>query len=183
VLEDKEIEYDLIDQPAQLLSIGARGMSTSAVTANSGDDRWSRAALRIVGDTLQPSEINTRLGLEPTRSGIKGERFSSRHRAVRRTSFWLLQSPLSTSLPLGEHLNWLLDRFEARHDLITSIGEEFKVDFFCGFSSKSGQGGAIFDPALLRRLAVLGVPLVLDLYPPGAPLETDKELLTSALFL
>lgn len=148
-------------------------MSTFNVAANGENDKWSRASLRISGDSLQPNEITTRLCLEPTRSGIKGERISSRHSAVRRMSFWLIESPLSSSLPMGEHLNWLLDKFEARRDLITSIGDEFKVDFFCGFSSENGQGGAIFDPVTLRRLADLGFPLVLDLYPPGAPLETE----------
>jgi hypothetical protein len=107
---------------------------------------------------------------------VKGERFSSSHRAVRRTSFWLLECPLSKRLPLEEHLKWLLNLLEAKHELIISISDKWRVEFFCGFSSENGQGGVTFDPGLLRRLAHLGIPLVLDLYPPGAPLEADEEL-------
>jgi hypothetical protein len=150
-------------------------MTTVNLVSNNGDEKWSRASLRIAGDTLQPDEIGTLLGLEAAKSGVKGERFSSRHSAVRRTSFWLLECPLSKHLHLEEHLKWLLNLLEAKHDLIISISDKWRVDFFCGFSSENGQGGATFDPDLLRRLAHLGIPLVLDLYPPGAPLEVDDE--------
>lgn len=143
--------------------------------ANQEEQKWSRAAFRISGDTLGPDQITAILGSEPTQSGVKGERFSSRHNAVRRTSFWLLQSPLSENQPLAEHLKWLLDLLEPKLDLINSISEKWRVDLFCGFSSENGQGGATFDPDLLRRLGHLGVPLVLDLYPPGAPLEPPEE--------
>jgi len=140
------------------------------------DEKWNQASLWIGGDTLRPDQISATLGLDPTESGLKGERFSSRHNAVRRTSFWLLKSPLNKQLPLGEHLKWLLDTLEPKHDSLISITNEWRVEFFCGFSSENGQGGATFDPGLLSQLANLGIPLVLDLYPPGAPLEVHGEL-------
>jgi hypothetical protein len=143
---------------------------------NQGNQKWSRAALRISGETLRPDQISALLGLEPSQSGVKGERFSTRHSAVRRTSFWLLKSPLNDDLPLAEHLEWLLELIEPKLDLIGSLAEKWRVDFFCGFSSENGQGGVTFEPSLLRRLAHLGIPLVLDLYPPGAPLEAHEEL-------
>jgi len=144
--------------------------------AHKGEQKWSRASLRISGDTLRPDQVSALLGLEATQSGVKGELFSNRHSAVRRTSFWILQSPLSESLPVEEHLQWLLNLIEPKVEFIGSLAEKWRVDFFCGFSSGNGQGGTIFDPILLRRLAHLGIPLVLDLYPPGAPLEIDEAL-------
>jgi len=129
-------------------------------------EKWSRASLRITGDTLKPDEVGAILGLDATRSGLKGERIGVRHSAVRRTSFWILQCPLDTTFPLQDHLNWLLNILDEKRDLIISISENWKVEFFCGFSSENGQGGAIFEPALLRRLASFGIPLILDLYPP-----------------
>jgi Domain of unknown function (DUF4279) len=149
-------------------------MNSMNRTVNQGEQKWHRAAFRISGDTLRPDQVSALLGLEPTQSGVKGERFSNRHSVVRRTSFWLLKSPLSESLPLPEHLEWLLNLMEPKLDLIGSLAEKWRVDFFCGFSSENGQGGVTFDPSLLRRLAHLGVPLVLDLYPPEAPLEVDE---------
>jgi hypothetical protein len=51
---------------------------------------------------------------------------------------------------------------------------EWKVTRFCEFSSER-QGGVTFDLNLLRRLASLGIPFVVDLYPPGPPTEEPDE--------
>jgi uncharacterized protein DUF4279 len=144
--------------------------------ASKGEGKASQACLWIGGGVLRPDEISAILGLEPTQSGVKGERYGPRHNLVRRASFWLLKCPLSDHLPLAEHLKWLLDLLEPKLQLINSIAKESKVMFFCGFSSENGQGGVTFDPTLLRRLANLGVLFVLDLHLPAAELEADKEL-------
>jgi hypothetical protein len=139
--------------------------------ANEGNGKWSRASLSIGGDALRPDQISSTLGLAPTRSGVKGERSSSRHSVAKRTSFWLLTCPLSYSLPPAKHLTWLLDQLEPKLNLIRSIAEEWNVTLFCSFSSENGQGGVTIDPSLLRRLANFGIPFVLDLHPPGPPAE------------
>jgi len=51
-------------------------------------------------------------------------------------------------------------------DLINSIAEESKIMLLCGFSSENGQGGFTLDAKMLQRIARLGVPLSIDLYPP-----------------
>jgi hypothetical protein len=38
---------------------------------------------------------------------------------------------------------------------------------FCGFSSGNGQGGFTLDSDTLTRIAKLGIPLIVDLYPPA----------------
>jgi hypothetical protein len=78
-------------------------------------------------------------------------------------------------MPLAEHLIWLLDQLEPKVNSIKSIADEWKARIFCGFSSENGQGGVTLDPRLLRRLANLGIPFVLDLYPPGPPAEEPEE--------
>jgi hypothetical protein len=138
-----------------------------------GNEKWSSASLRITGDTLRPDQITVALGIDPTRSGLKGERISSRNDAIRRTSFWLKTSPLPDERPLHEHLEWLLDSFEPKHQVLSLISKEHSCDLFCGFSSENGQGGACLGTDLLGRLAGFGVPLVLDLYPPERHIELD----------
>jgi hypothetical protein len=118
--------------------------------ANKGDEKWSTASFRVHGDALRPDQITATLSLEPTQSGVKVERFSSRHSAVRRTSFWLFKCPLSDSLPLTEHLEWLLDLFQPKIDLINSIAEDSKIMLLCGFSSENGQGGFTLDAKTLQ---------------------------------
>jgi hypothetical protein len=139
-------------------------------------EKWSKVALWIGGDMLRPEEISTLLDLQPSQTGLKGEGFGARNVSVRHTSFWLLNSPLSVHAPLTDHLNWLLEVIDPKLDSINSLVRKWKVEIFCGFSSESGQGGVTFDPNLLRRLAQLGVPLVLDLYPPGNVLESVDSL-------
>ena len=143
--------------------------------ATVGNEKWSTASFRIAGDELRPDQITATLSLEPTQSGVKGERFSARHSAVRRTSFWLLKCPLSNSLPLTEHLEWLLDLFEPKIGLINSIAEGSKIMLLCGFSSGNGQGGFTLDAQLLQRIASIGIAFSLDLYPPESAAETIAE--------
>jgi hypothetical protein len=150
-------------------------MSTVNHITTNESGKSSSACLWIGGDALRPDQISSILDLRPTQSGIKGERFGSRHIGVRRTSFWYLASPLSDHLPLAEHLKWLLDLFEPKLHLIRSIAEEWKVVLFCGYFSENGQGGVTFDPDLLRRLANLGITFVLDLHLPEV--EVQEELL------
>ena len=138
-----------------------------------GNEKWSSASLRIAGDTLRPDQITAALGIEPTRSGLKGERLSSGNDALRRTSFWLKASPLPDGSPLQDHLEWLLNLFEPKLQVLNLISKEHKCDLFCGFSSENGQGGACLGSDLMARLAGLGVPLVLDLYPPGTHVDLD----------
>jgi len=133
--------------------------------------KWSRASLRILGETLQPDQIGAALGLVATRSHIKGEPRSKKHKAVWRESAWLLQSALGDESDLADHLKWLLDKLEPKLDVITELSKKYKVDLFCAFSSGNGQGGFGLDSATLKRIAGLGIGLCLDLYPP--PIENN----------
>jgi len=137
------------------------------------NSKWSKASIRISGDTLRPEEISMELDLKATRSGLKGERLegSPRMRPLR-NSVWILNSPLDNQYPLENHLEWLLDALEPKLEVINGIARKYETDFFCGFSSENGQGGCNLSTALLQRLAKTGVPLVLDLYPPG-PIDLD----------
>jgi uncharacterized protein DUF4279 len=139
-----------------------------------GDGKWSRASLRLFGETLDPDEIGSVLGLEATHTHLKGELFGPGHTARRRESGWLLQSPLSKRSDMIEHLKWLLDTLEPKHMVIRDLAGKYRVDLFCGFGSVNGQGGFTLDATTLTRIAELGVPLALDLYPPGA-LEISED--------
>jgi len=137
---------------------------TSSV--NEGNRKWSTASFRIAGDALSPDRVTEVFGLEPTRCGVKGEQRRPGDRNVSRTSFWLLKCPLSDSLPLTEHLKWLLDVVEPKLSSISAAAEGSTMTLLCGFSSGNGQGGFTLDVKTLQRIAGLGVSLSVDLYPP-----------------
>jgi Domain of unknown function (DUF4279) len=139
------------------------------------DEEWSRAAVRIFGDDLQPEEIETALGLKATRSHIKGQPRSPRYKGVWHETYWCLDSPLADERNMTDHLNWLLDSLEPRGDVIKALSGKYRIDFFCGFSSGNGQGGFTLDRLTLRRIADLGVQLVLDLYPTCIDVEEETR--------
>jgi hypothetical protein len=136
------------------------------------ESKWSKASLRVFGDSLEPSEISAMLEIEPTKAGRKGEPAFTPLRRPLGSSVWILESPLADHLPLQDHFRWLLDTLEPRRKQLAEITKKYEADFFCGFSSANSQGACILDPELLSRLAKLGVEVVLDLYPPG-PIEFD----------
>jgi hypothetical protein len=82
---------------------------------------------------------------------------------------WLLESPLSEETELDQHIEWMVDLMEAKAAELQSVrATGFELDIFCMFSSQSGQGSAVLSAKLLGRLAVTGVELIIDLYPPCA---------------
>jgi hypothetical protein len=142
-----------------------------------GDGKRSRACLRIFGDTLDPDKVGSVLGLEATHTHLKGELFGPGQTAVRRESGWLLQSPLSKRSDIIERFKWLLDALEPKREVIQELSRKYRIDFFCGFASLNGQGGFKLDRGTLSRVAELGVPLALDLDPPGIEeISDDKPL-------
>jgi uncharacterized protein DUF4279 len=134
---------------------------------------WSDASIRIFGETLQPEEIGAALGLKATRTHSKGQPRSPRFKAVWRESFWSLQSPLGKDRDLASHLRWLLDTLEPKLTVIRSLSEKYQVNLFCGLISGNGEGGFTLDSTTLARIAKLGVPLVVDLYPPIVDEEAE----------
>ncbi len=82
---------------------------------------------------------------------------------------WLLESPLSEEAELDQHIEWIVDVMQAKAAELQSLrATGFEIDVFCMFSSQSGQGSAELSARLLGRLAVTGVDLIIDLYPPCA---------------
>ena len=144
--------------------------------AEQEDRKWSRVGLRIVSDKTEPAHISKHLGLEPTRTHLKGSLRSAHHKAVWPSSLWLLNSPLSDQNGMAEHIRYFLDLLEPRVYVLEALTATCEIDLFCGFSSGNGQGGFVLDPHTLSRLAALKVPIVFDLYPPSVTVEDIEGL-------
>ncbi len=142
-------------------------MKDSNTEHHGRNEVWSRASFRIVGDTLDPKEISSCLGLEATSSGVKGELVRNGFSAVRPTSVWALRCPLDKLTPLEEHLKWLLDRTEPKVELISSVAAKWYVEFFCGYISSSDQVSIQFNPDIMCRLAHMKIPITIDVHVSG----------------
>jgi hypothetical protein len=134
----------------------------------SEDGKWYRVSLRLMSDNLPVEEIESRLGLAPESFGRKGEHLRGDPRKARyQTNVWVSKYLVDSSVPFEEQITYLLDllepKFGALREVMSLQGVEGEL--FLGFSSRNGQGGAIFSPEVLRRVADCGLSLSLDLYP------------------
>ena len=143
--------------------------------AKQEDIKWFKAGLRIFSATIHPSEIGKLLGLEATKTHVKGTLRSPRHEAIWPTSMWSLKSPLSDQREMADHLRYILDLLEPRMHALEQLSRDCHIDLFCGFSSGNGQGGFVLDPVTLSRLATLKVPIIFDLYPPSAVVDDSED--------
>jgi hypothetical protein len=133
-------------------------------------DKTTGASLRVFTDETVLKFISDALGVEPTKQRIKGELRSKRNpkSSVFEKCAWLYDSGLPDSCELHEHLDSLLKVLESNRVPLASIRHRIAaMDIFCMFSSEHGQGSAVLDADLLRRLGELDVDVAIDLYPPN----------------
>ncbi len=139
------------------------------------DGKWSVATFSVFSEVLTSEEIGAALGLEATRTRTKGQPrgFRKKDGSISQSIVWPdwawhLKSPLGYDADLTDHIKWLLEAIEPRVEAIKELSAKCRpIRIMCGFSSENGQGGFTLDSMTLARLAKTGLPLVVDLYPPG----------------
>jgi hypothetical protein len=139
-------------------------------------DVW--VGLVIKGNSgFDPDDITRRLGLEPTRTWSKGEVVpESRRGRTRPTSGWAIDSKSSIKADTIEpHLAWLLDLLEPHAEALSAIvatGAFASAD--CFWASPGRSGGPWIAPESMRRLAALGLPLIISFYY-AADMDNDES--------
>ncbi len=143
----------------------------------SEDKKWYRVGLRLMGDNLPVEEIESRLGLEASSFGRKGEHLRGNPRYEKyQTNIWVSKHLTNSDVPFEEQITGLLDLLEPKIDTLKEILSlpNTEGELFLGFGSGNGQGGAIFSPELLARIAKCNLSLGLDLYPPNIDEEEEE---------
>jgi len=127
--------------------------------------------LRVFSEILTSTEIETILGLEATRTFLKGDPIFGRDKGgkkikvgIRQTSAWILSSPSGGDSNLADHLRRLLDVINPKADELKRLFTKCKIDIFCGFGCE-GQGGFTLNAEIINRLAKLNLNLDFDIYP------------------
>ena len=126
--------------------------------------------MRFLGDGVPVDEIESRLDFEASSFGRKGDHLRNNPAfAQYHTNVWVSKYAADSDVPFQEQISLILDRLESKVDALSEILSLPNVEgeLFLGFSSANGQGGAVFSPGLLRRIANIGLSLSLDLYPLG----------------
>ena len=118
------------------------------------------------GDTFEENDISGRLGIRSTTFVKKGETKSPKRKWERTTwSFEVVPSPDDRYWKsLEEGLTHLLDRLDSVKSVIDEMKQSYHVFICCGQFASGFGGGPSFSPALLKRLANLGLELSISTY-------------------
>lgn len=125
------------------------------------------AQFRLFGDMLDPQQVTSRLGINPTLVHAKGDRKDSvpNREEVWQSGTWQLGSGLADSCPLEEHLTALLDVLSPVAEAIQRLLDNgCRADFFCGCFLRDWNQVVTLSPSAIRRIALLGAAITLDIY-------------------
>jgi Domain of unknown function (DUF4279) len=147
----------------------------------SEDKKWYRASLRLSGDLLPIDEIESKLGLKASSIGKKGLPLNNYKSQILntplKTNIWCSEKLAENDVPLENQIELYLEKLEPKKEFLREILSlpDVEGEFFLGFSSENGQGGAYFSAELLKKVSDLGLSLSFDLYPPSDFEENNNE--------
>src|SRR5438552_1140394 len=129
----------------------------------------SAVALRVTGDSLDPEEITTLLGCQPTTSYRKGDAVegSKTGRAyIKKLGTWVLEVSDRTPENLEGQISELLGGLT--NDLLvwSRLKNSFEIDLYCGLFMKTSNNGTTISADVLRRLGERGIELSIEIYSP-----------------
>lgn len=140
------------------------------------NEKWATASLRVHSRTMNAQEISLLLGEKPTRTAEKGQLKSLRNpkSAVFGEHLWLPESGLD-STQLEDHIRILVDFIEKKLAAFEALAANCEIDIFCGYSASNGQGGFVLEANLLKRLTVIPIDIVIDLYNSEYPENSETN--------
>lgn len=132
-----------------------------------GPVREATVSLRLFGDDLEPAEVTSLLGSQPTEARKKGELIAhSRYHLQARTGSWILKSRLDKSTDLAEQIEALLDLVTSDLDVWRKMTARYSADLFCGVFLDADNRGFDLPAQLVLRLAERGLSIGFDIYGP-----------------
>jgi hypothetical protein len=120
------------------------------------------ASLRIFGDNVPFSEIESGLGLQATKSHRKGERRGPRS-PVFKHDMWTYTTPVPEEKHLSEHLGMLWNHLQPSVAYLRELKKKWRVDVFCGFRTNCQVTGIELDYRLLEIFTELEIPFGLSI--------------------
>jgi hypothetical protein len=123
-----------------------------------------RVSLRVFGDELEPEEVSSLLGREPSRLHRKGDKIAADGSSVEPTGAWILDSGLNEKAEVEEHVEALLAMVSNDSDEWASLTSRFSASVQCSaFLGRYNEGFEI-SPRLARSLADRGLVIAFDIY-------------------
>jgi hypothetical protein len=135
------------------------------------------ATLRIYPESLDPSEVTARLGIEPSDWQRCGESRKAGSRPAKVHGWFLSSEAAVDSQDVRRHMDWLLSSIVPRADAILALQSHgCRMDVSCFWVSASGHGGPSVRPVQMRELARLNLELWFDVY-----LGSDQDAAPNAV--
>ncbi|KIC18577.1 DUF4279 domain-containing protein [Leisingera sp. ANG-DT] len=129
----------------------------------------SAAALRILGDDLDPAELTAVLGKEPDRFERKGDTIALPKQGFRTasTGSWKINAsrmePGNLDAQVAQILQGTTDNLGVWQDLC----RRFDVHLFCGLFLSDENEGFCISPETMRLLGARGIAVDFDIYAAG----------------
>ena len=131
----------------------------------------AKVSFRILGATVDPPQLTSEFGIEPTKSHKAGGKIGRHPGRSYPTGAWLVDSSVQDSRPLAEHVEHLL------HVLASAAGpirlrsstEGWTCSFYCSIFITEGVPNGHFvqlSASTLSRIAALGAAVEMVLYGP-----------------
>jgi hypothetical protein len=125
------------------------------------------AALRVIGDDLDPDEVSQLLGAQPSRSERQGEVLRrSGHVRTARTGMWTLDAPVTEPHDFNRQVATLLRALTPDLGTWQRLAARYRVDLFCGWFMREDNEGVCVAPETLLALGSRHIKLGLDIYGP-----------------
>ena len=124
----------------------------------------TRLYFAVGGWGNDPSVVTDLLGVSATRITRRGDPLPGRGEFRAQHELWALDSPLPRSAPFEEHIAALLDLLEHRPEGTREVARRFDAVFQCASHFETANPGFALPPALVQRVANLGLGFDFDLY-------------------
>ncbi len=128
------------------------------------------AEFSLTGINLNPEEVTSKIGIQPTKTWLKDELISPKAKIRYQQNGWKLRSHLDTSDDLEEHFRVVLDQLKQGWQPLVEMCSVYDAEF-CGVVYTSGDRPTIhFDKEILKAVLQLNAEIDVDLY--VLPLES-----------
>lgn len=122
------------------------------------------AEFSLTGIDLNPEDVTSKVGIQPTKTWLKDELISPKARIRYQQNGWRLRSQLESSNDLGEHFRAVLEQLKQGWQPLIELCSIYETEF-CGVIYTSGDRPAIhFDREILTAVLQLNAEIDVDLY-------------------
>ena len=133
----------------------------------------AKVALVVTSGTTSPSAICSALERTPSKSVVKGTPTGSAQPAAHPFNIVVIASQLENSTDVLEHLEDVLCLVESKKLQLKRLARKCVAEIHINYATSS-EGGWTFEPKLLRRMANLGLKVVVSVNQAQRPVSRQK---------